>query len=107
MKPMTGRQVKLFVSDGQLQKRLSKLIVQQCFRNTEIEKLHAAGKISQEEMKHVMVDAVNQTYTNLTMLLSSTDIADRVIQMLKQCDLVSEWNEPVLEPPKSVLQKTR
>ena len=101
---MTGKQIKLFATDEQLRKRLAKLIVQQCFRNTEIENLHADGKISQEEMKLVMIDAVNQTYTNLTRLLCSADLTDKVIEAIKQCDLASEWNEPVFQfvnPPET------
>jgi hypothetical protein len=70
---MTGKQIQLFATDEQLRKRPAKLMVQQCFRNTESEDLHADGKISQEELKLLMIDAVNKTYTNLTRLLCSAE----------------------------------
>jgi hypothetical protein len=98
MKPMTGKQIKRFATDEQLRKRLAKLIVQQCFRNTEIENVHAEGKISQSDMRRIMVDSVNKTYTNLTMLLGSAELTDRLIELLSIQDMVSYWDEPVCQP---------
>jgi hypothetical protein len=44
---------------------LSKLIVNNCVRNTFLEDLHALGKISNTEMKKLMKEIVNKVYTTL------------------------------------------
>lgn len=41
---MTAKQLTRLGSDEQLRKRLAKFMAQQCFRNTELENLHA-GKV--------------------------------------------------------------
>lgn len=97
MTTMTASQIKLIATDEQLRKRLAKLMAQQCFRNTELENLHADGKISQEEMKALMIDVVNKTYTCLTRLLCSSKITALTIQFLQQQDVLSYWNDPVFE----------
>ena len=38
---MTAKQLTVIASDEQVRKRLAKLMAQQCFRNTELENLHA------------------------------------------------------------------
>jgi hypothetical protein len=45
---MTAKQLKRLGTDDQLRKRLAKLMAQQCFRNTELENLHA-GKVPGSE----------------------------------------------------------
>ena len=49
--------------------RLAKFMAQYCFRNIhELEELHGAGRITQEEMKALMIDVVDHCYNFVTEL---------------------------------------
>src|SRR4051812_1567600 len=95
---MTAKQLKRLSSDEQLRKRLAKFMAQECFRNTELENLHAGrgpgsvtgdytdvtvvtpygdiawpelSRLNNEEMKVLMIDVVNKTYTFLSFLFDA------------------------------------
>lgn len=120
---MTAKQAKVIATDEQLRKRLAKFMAQQCFRNTELENLHAGtgpssetgdysdvkvlspygeipwtelSRFSDEEMKVLMIEVVNKTYTFLTMMFKSSKTTEALIQALQGFDVVSHWNEPEL-----------
>jgi hypothetical protein len=64
-----------------------------CFRNTKkLENLHAAGQISDEDMKPLIIDAVDYCFDFL-MKLCSPHGAD-ILEELKQADKVPQWNDP-------------
>jgi len=97
-------------------------MVQQCFRNTELENLHAGtgpnsaagdfsdvkvvspygeipwpdlSRLNDEEMKVLMIEVVNKTYTFLSLLFtSSSEVLDPVLSGLQQTDLVPYWDDP-------------
>jgi hypothetical protein len=96
---MTSKQAKVLASDDVLLKRVAKLMAQQCFRNTELENLHSGkgpssksgdysdvkvvspfgeipwpelSRLSDEEMKVLMVEVVNKTYSFLMLLFKSS-----------------------------------
>jgi len=118
---MTAKQVKLFATNKQLRKRLAKFMAQQCFRNTELENLHAGtgpssetgdytdvkvvtpsgeipwpelSRLSDEEMKVLMIEVVNKTYSFLTMMFKSSTTTEAMIKALRHCDMVADWDEP-------------
>ena len=85
-------------------KRMAKFLVQQCFRNTVIEDYHAGygrgGKgsaITQSEMKTLMIEAVNNTYSFLWVLFR-TELGPCVLAGLETVDPVDHWNAPCLDP---------
>jgi len=79
-----------------VRKRLAKLMAHDCFRNTKkLEDLHAAGRISDQKMKALMMDSVDRCYAFLMDLCSPH--GDTIIEHLKQRDAVPEWNDPKLE----------
>jgi hypothetical protein len=55
-------------------------VAQFCFRNTKIEELH--DRISDEEMKTLMIDCANHCYA-LVCILFSTQGGNDLIEMLK------------------------
>jgi ligand-binding SRPBCC domain-containing protein len=103
-------------------KRLAKYLAQQCFRNTMLEDLHAGitpdsqtgdytdvvvqspygeipwprlSRLSDEEMKALMIDVVNKTYRALTVLFDNR-LGSELIKVLAQRDPLPQWNEPAL-----------
>jgi hypothetical protein len=119
---MTAKQLKRLGTDVLLRKRLAKFMAQQCFRNTELENLHAGkvpssragdytdvnvvtpygeipwselSRLNDEEMKVLMIEVVNKTYTFLSMLFASGPATiEPVLDGLQQMDLVPHWNDP-------------
>jgi len=118
---MTAKQAKLIATDEQLRKRLAKFMALQCFRNTELENLHAGmspdsktgdyrdvkvvgphgeipwrelSRFDDEEMKTLMIDVVNKTYTWLTTLFASQEAADVILETLATQDPQPSWNDP-------------
>lgn len=96
-----------------LQKRLAKFIVRFCFRdNTPLENLHADpdSRITQEEMKALMIAAVQNCYTVVGLLCGEGDNRPQVAafeeyleMMTRSTDLLTalelhdfnpEWDEP-------------
>jgi ligand-binding SRPBCC domain-containing protein len=103
-----------------LLKRLAKYTVQQCFRNTVIEEFHSGTipdsktgdfsdvvvktpfgeipwtslpRLSDEEMKLVMRDAVNKTYRFLCRLFDERAGGELILR-LDERDLVPQWDDP-------------
>ncbi len=104
-----------------LQKRLAKYIVRFCFRdNTILEELHADpdSRISQAEMRTLMIGAVQNCYTFIGFLLNvydgrpglrdlmagtaltagmaagNTTPITNLLDALESCDFNPEWSEP-------------
>ena len=73
-----------------------------CFRNTKLEELH--DRISDEEMKALMIDCVNHCYAFVSILFS-TQGANDLIDMLKQNDQVPQWNDP--EMPAELIEAAK
>lgn len=65
-----------------LRKRLAKFMAQFCFRNSELENLHTKSKITDKEMKALMIDMVNNSYLFLSMIFN-TDNGNGIIEGLK------------------------
>jgi len=77
-----------------VRKRLAKKIVRNCFRDGVFEDFHARGtRLSQEDVKEIMIDSVNRTYKLLTKL--SIAMGDQIIDELKVKDEVPKWQDPV------------
>ncbi len=103
-----------------LLKRLAKYTVQQCFRNTVLEDYHAGtvpdsqsgdfsdvvartphgeipwphvSRLSDEEMKLVVRDAVNKTYRFLCRLFDEGTGGELILR-LDERDLVPQWDDP-------------
>ena len=110
----------LLAQNPQVLKRLAKYMAQQCLRNTVLEDFHAgitphseagdysdvsvrtpAGEIpwsklsrlSDEDMKALMIDVVNRTYLLLRTLFVE-DVGSYLIQTLNQQDLLPHWHDP-------------
>jgi hypothetical protein len=109
-----------FLEDPVLLKRLAKYVVQQCFRNTVLEDFHAGivpdsktgdysdvvvkspfgevpwpglSRISDEEMKVLMNDAVRKTHQLLLTLFDEERGGALIVQMIKR-DPVPQWDDP-------------
>jgi hypothetical protein len=110
----------ILLEDPVLLKRLAKYAVQQCFRNTVLEDLHAGtvphsqsgdfsdvvlktpygeipwsglSRLSDEEMKLLMRDAVNKTYRFLRRLFDETTGGELMLRLAER-DLVPRWDDP-------------
>lgn len=122
MERMTAKQLKRLGSDEQVRKRLAKFMVQECFRNSELENLHAGkapssitgdyayvkvvspfgeipwpelSRLNNEEMKTLMIDVLNKTYKFLSVLFdASPSRIDTILNGLEKADLVPQWNDP-------------
>jgi len=75
--------------------REAKAIVALAFRNGPIEKTHE--KITDNEMKAIMKNAVDYTYTFL--VLKETDPARYEKEIKYGSDMAREWDEPVMPAP--------
>jgi hypothetical protein len=119
---MTGETAREISTNPEVLKRLAKYLAQQCFRNTMLEDLHAGispdsqigdytdvvvrspygeipwpnlSRLSDEEMKALMIDVVNKTYHAL-MVLFDDRLGGELIKILAQRDFLPRWNEPTL-----------
>jgi hypothetical protein len=88
-------------TNDEVRKNLAKWIVHDCLRNdTGLEALH--DRISDDEMKSMMIRAVNNTYLFLTVLLfSPAGKTNEIIDLLKSKDNLhmqawNKWDDPVL-----------
>jgi hypothetical protein len=106
-----------------VRKRLAKLMASHCFRNSILEDFHAGtvpssrsadysdvkvvtphgeirwndlSRISDREMKVLMIDVVNRSYRFLSELFDSP-YGDTVIEALKDRDPLPEWNDPTVQ----------
>jgi len=107
--------------DSVVMKRLAKYLAQHCFRNTFLEDLHAGitpdsetgdytdvlarspygeipwpqlSRLSDEEMKVLMIDVVNKTFRALRLLFDD-QFGDELIQYLAKQDPLPRWNDPI------------
>ena len=119
---MTGETAREISTNPEVLKRLAKYLAQQCFRNTILEDLHAGitpdsqigdytdvvvrspygeipwpnlSRLSDEEMKALMIDVVNKTYHALIVLFDDR-LGGELIKILAQRDFLPHWNEPTL-----------
>jgi hypothetical protein len=91
---MTPDQLAELKTDATLRMRLAKRMARDCFRNTpKLEEMHVMHQIDNEEMKALMIDAVDYCYDFLMHLCSSHGA--ETIAALKEHDELSEWNDPV------------
>ena len=115
-------EVRAFVTDPVLQKRLAKYLVLQCFRNSVLEDLHAGispdsevgdysdvrvsspygdipwpkvSRLNDDEMKRLMIDVVNRTYHFIHRLFDENTCGELLLR-LAESDPLPRWNEPTL-----------
>jgi len=122
---MTPEQLAEIKNNEVVRKRLAKLMASRCFRNSMLEDFHAGvvpssrsadysdvkvvtpygeirwndlSRLSDKEMKSLMIDAVNRSYCFLSELFDSP-YGDAVIEALKSRDPLPEWNDPAIQTP--------
>jgi hypothetical protein len=115
-------EVRAFITDSALQRRLAKYMVLQCFRNSILEDLHAGtspssasgdysdvtvsspygvipwpkvSRLNDDEMKRLMIDVVDRTYQFFHMLFDE-NTGGQILLRLAERDPLPRWNEPVL-----------
>ena len=119
---MTTEHLQAVQTNDLVRKRLAKLMALRCFRNTRLEDLHTGifpssqsgdysdvrvlspygeipwqrlGRFSDDEMRALMIDVVNQCYAFLVELFES-GTGQHMIERLKLGDDLTRWNEPEL-----------
>jgi hypothetical protein len=119
-----NQSIKGFIADPVLQQRLAKYMVDQCFRNSELESLHAGkvpssrtgdysdvvvrtpfgeipwrelSRFDDAEMKVLMLDVVNRTYKFLKKLFDEETGGELLLRLATR-DLVPQWENPILPP---------
>jgi ligand-binding SRPBCC domain-containing protein len=119
---MTGKTAHEITTNPEVLKRLAKYLALHCFRNTILEDLHAGitpnsqigdytdvvvrspygeipwpdlSRLSDEEMKALMIDVVNKTYQAMIVLFDDR-LGGELIKILAQRDFLPRWNEPTL-----------
>jgi hypothetical protein len=76
-----------------VRKRLAKKIVRECFRDGAFEDFHHQHpELDNDEVKAIMIDAVNRTYVLLSKL--SNAMGDMIVERLKEQDDVPSWRDP-------------
>lgn len=119
---MKREYIKDLRKNDRLRKHLAKYMARHCFRNTELENLHAGiapsskagdysdvkvvspfgeipwtgvSRFNDDEMKTLMIDVVDHCYEFLSLLFASPQ-GNRLVALLKERDAVPRWNEPQL-----------
>ena len=119
-----NQSINRFIADPVLQQRLAKYMVDQCFRNSELENLHAGkvpssktgdysdvvvrtpfgeipwrelSRFDDAEMKVLMLDVVNRTYKFLKKLFDEETGGELLLRLATR-DLVPQWENPILPP---------
>jgi hypothetical protein len=117
---MTSEQLLEISENDLLRGRLAKLMALECFRNSKLEDLHAGtfpsskagdysdvkvvspygeiawndlGRLSDDEMKALMIDVVNRCDRFLAGLFI-TARGEAMIEALKEKDPIPKWNDP-------------
>jgi hypothetical protein len=91
---MTPDQFDQLINDEVIRKRLAKWMARDCFReNTEVESFH--DRISESEMKQLMIGVVNNCYLFLS-ILSNTEASGALLELMKLGDPLPQWNDPKL-----------
>jgi hypothetical protein len=115
-------EVREFITDPALQRRLAKYMVLQCFRNSMLEDLHAGtspssasgdysdvtvssaygvipwpkvSRLNDDEMKRLMIDVVDRTYRFINTLFDE-NTGGQLLLRLAERDPLPQWNEPML-----------
>ncbi len=83
-----------------VRKRLAKFMTEFCFRNSKLENFH--DRLTQEEMREIMVSTVNNSYLFLSILFT-TENSNKIIEILLQEDPVAKWDDPA-EIPDELLE---
>jgi hypothetical protein len=92
---MTPEQLAELKTNATLRMRLAKRMARDCFRNApKLEEMHAIHQIDDQEMKVLMIDAVDYCYDFIIDLCSPQ--GEKLIAALKEHDELSDWNEPKL-----------
>jgi hypothetical protein len=91
---MTPEQFDHLIKDEVIRKRLAKWMARDCFReNTDLESFH--DRISDSEMKQLMIGVVNNCYLLLS-ILANAEASAALIELIKLKDPLPQWNEPKL-----------
>lgn len=85
-------------------KELAKILTIHGYRNSPIEDIHASGRISEKEMKHLNKTIYNQIYTLLSMLNDGTLAKNNY---LTSSSWGSNWDEPELLPLQTEIYERR
>jgi hypothetical protein len=115
-------EIRAFITNPALQRRLAKYMVLQCFRNSMLEDLHvgtspssASGdytdvtvtspygvipwpkvsRLNDNEMKRLMIDVVDRTYQFIHTLFDE-NTGGQVLLRLAERDPLPHWDEPTL-----------
>src|SRR5215469_17427723 len=118
---MTRQTVNAISRDSVVMKRLTKYLAQHCFRNTFLEDLHAGitpdsktgdytdvlvrspygeiprpqlSRLSDEEMKVLMIEVVNKTYRALKLLFDD-QFGDELDPYIAKQDPLPRWDDPI------------
>ena len=118
--------VRAFITEPVVQQRLAKYLVRECFRNSELENLHAGvvpdsktgdyadvvvktpfgeiqwrdlSRFDDAEMKKLLIDVVNRTYHFIHQLFDEETGGELLLRLGAQ-DLVPQWENPTLPPAK-------
>lgn len=117
---MPDQSIKATITSPEMQQRLSKYLVQRCFRNSVLEDLHAGivpdskagdysdvvvqspygqipwnklSRLNDDEMKVLMQDVVNRTY-HLIQELFDEERGGELMLKLTSRDPVPQWEDP-------------
>ena len=117
---MNHKSLKELKNNDLLKKRLAKVMALQCFRNTNLEDLHAGiapssktgdfsdvkvvspygeipwskvSRFNDDEMKELMSDVVNHCY-NFLLDLFNDSRGDAIVEVLTRTDPKSDWDDP-------------
>lgn len=120
---MTPKQLALLKRDELVRKRLAGFVALKCFRNTELENLHAGkspstavgdfsdvkvvspfgeipwskvSRLSDDEMKVLMIEVTHRCYNLLSNLIGAN--VEELIDYLQQYDPEPDWNDPAEIP---------
>ena len=119
-----NQSIRGFITDPVLQQRLAKYMVEQCFRNSVLENLHAGtvpdsktgdysdvvvrtpfgeipwrelSRFDDGEMKVLMLDVANRTYKFIRDLFDEETGGELLLRLATR-DLVPQWDNPILPP---------
>jgi hypothetical protein len=125
-------EIRAFITDPALQRRLAKYLVLQCFRNSMLEDLHAGtspssasgdytdvtvtspygvipwprvSRLNDDEMKRLMIDVVDRTYHFIHTLFDE-NTGGQVLLRLAERDPLPHWNQPTLRDDSAKIKAT-
>jgi hypothetical protein len=125
-------EIRAFITDPALQRRLAKYLVLQCFRNSMLEDFHAGAspssasgdytdvtvtspygvipwprvsRLNDDEMKRLMIDVVDRTYHFIHMLFDE-NTGGQVLLRLAERDPLPHWNQPTLRDDSAKMKAT-